>query len=237
MPHAIWMSVLMMAGSAWAQDGARGHWSGSIDVPETALKVEVDLDKTAKGWVGSIAIPAQGNAAMALEAIAFQNGKWTFRIKGVPGAPTFSGTISEDGKTMSGDFTQGPGVIAFKLARNGEPKVEEPKSSPAVAKEFTGQWEGTLEAGTTLRLIVKIANGEAGSTAVMISVDQGGQEILVSAITQKDAKLSLDVKMINGGYEGEINKEGTELNGTWTQGPNSFPLKFKKAAGAQPQKN
>jgi hypothetical protein len=38
------------------------------------------------------------------------------------------------------------------------------------------------------------------------------------------------VKMVGGQYEAEINKEGSELNGTWTQGGNGLPLKLKKAA-------
>jgi hypothetical protein len=36
--------------------------------------------------------------------------------------------------------------------------------------------------------------------------------------------------MVGGRYEGEINKEASELTGTWTQGANGFPLKLKKAA-------
>jgi hypothetical protein len=229
MRKTLLLSVVMMAGSAWAQEGAKGHWSGSIEVPGNTMGVEVDLDKTAKGWVGSIGIPSQGTSGMPLDAIAFQDGKWTFRIKGIPGDPTFTGAISEDGKTMAGDFKQGPGVLPFKLTRTGEPKVEAAKTSPPVAKEFTGTWEGTLEAGQSLRLKLIIANGPDGATAKMISLDQGGVEIPASAITQKDAKLSVEVKMVNGGYEAEINKEGATLTGTWTQGGNGLPLVLKKA--------
>lgn len=234
MQRAIWLGVLVMAGSAWAQEGARGHWSGAIEVPGQALGVEVDLDKTVKGWVGFVGIPAQNMSGMPLEAIAFQDGKWTFRIKGIPGEPTFTGAISADGKAMSGDFKQGPGVLPFQLARTGDPKVVvvEAKASAPVAKEFTGRWEGALELGRTLRLVLTITNGEAGATAKMVSVDQGGVEIPVSTITQKDAKVKLDVKLINGGYEAEISKEGTELNGTWSQNGKSFPLQLKKAGGA-----
>jgi hypothetical protein len=41
--------------------------------------------------------------------------------------------------------------------------------------------------------------------------------------------------MVGGNYKGEINKEGTELNGTWTQAGNEFPLKLRKKA-AEPAK-
>jgi hypothetical protein len=230
------IGVLSMAGalSVWAQDGARGHWSGSVELPNRSLAMEVDLDKGANGWVGSISIPAQNASGIPLDAITVTDKKCTFRIKGAPGDPTFTGTVSADGKTMTGDLTQGPGSFPFKFSRTGDPKIEEAKASPAVAKEFIGTWEGTLQGGQqALRLVLKISNEAAGGKAVLISLDQGGVEIPVSEIEQKDAKLTLTVKTVGGKYEGEINKEGSELNGTWAQGGGSAPLKFKKAAAQE----
>jgi hypothetical protein len=215
--------------SVWAQDGPRGHWSGSLEAPDHPIAMEVDLDKAANGWIGSISIPEQNATGIPLDAVTFANGKCTFHLTGAPGDPTFTGTFSADGKTMAGDFTQGPATIPFKFSRTGDPKVEEAKASPAVAKDFLGTWEGTLE-GPGLRLILKMSNDAGGAKAVLITVDQGGAEIPVSTIDQKDSKVTLMVKMVGGQYEAEINKEGSELNGTWTQGGNSFPLKLKKAA-------
>jgi hypothetical protein len=130
---------------------------------------------------------------------------------------------------MTGDFTQGSGKFPFKFTRTGDPKVEEVKPSPAVAKNFVGTWEGTLE-GPGLRLVLKISNDESGAKATLNSLDQGNIELPVSAIAQKDSKLMIEVKMVGGQYEAEINKESTELTGTWTQRGNSLPLKLKKAA-------
>jgi hypothetical protein len=223
---ALWIAGVL---SGWAQDGPRGHWSGSVQVPNQSLAMEVDLDRGPNGWIGSISIPAQNASGIPLEAIAFANGKCTFRLKGAPGDPTFNGTLSTDGKTITGDFTQGPGTFPFKFSRTGEPKVEEAKASPAVAKAFLGTWEGTLE-GPGLRLVLKISNDASGAKAFLISLDQGEAEIPVSAIDQKDSKLTLLVKIVGGQYEAEINKEGSELIGTWTQGGNGLPLKLKKAA-------
>ena len=223
---ALWIGGVL---SVWAQDGPRGHWSGSVEVPNQALAMEVDLDKGPNGWTGSISIPAQNASGLPLNAITVANGKCTFHIKGAPGDPTFTGNLSADGNTMAGDFTQGGGTFPFKFSRTGDPKVQEAKASPAVAKEFLGTWEGKLE-GPGLRLTLKMSNDASGAKAVLISVDQGGAEIPVSAIDQKDSKLMLVVKMVGGQYEAEINKEGSELNGTWTQGGNGLPLKLKRAA-------
>jgi len=228
--NRIAIGAFLMAGtlSICAQDAPRGHWSGSVEVPGQSLAMEVDLDHVTNGWIGSVSIPAQNASGIPLDAISFTNGKCTFHIKSAPGDPTFVGTFSADGKTMTGELTQGPGKFPFKFARAGEPRVEVTKSSPPLAKEYLGDWEGTLDAGQALRLILKMSNDAGEAKAVLVSVDQGGAEIPVSAIEQKNSKLTLALKAIDGQYQAEINKEGSELNGTWTQGGNDFPLKLRK---------
>lgn len=233
MPSAhtvLWAAALLAAGTLSAQDGPRGHWTGAIDLPNQSLQVKVDLDKTPQGWIGSASVPAQNATGIPLDAIAFADGKCTFRFKGGPGDPTFKGNLSQDGKTLSGDFTQGPGSFPFKLTRSGDPKVEVMKDSLAVAKEFLGTWEGALDAGgQTLRLVLKLSNEANGAKGTLISVDQGGAEIPVASIEQTGMKLSLTVRVVGGEFKGEINTEGTDLTGTWTQGGNDLPLKLKKA--------
>ena len=216
--------------SLWAQDGPRGHWSGSVEVTSQALAMEIDLDKGQNGWFGSVSIPAQNASGIPLDAISFTDGKITFRLKGAPGDPTFTGTLAAGGKTMEGTFTQGSGAFPFKFSRTGDPKVEQAKASPPVAKEFLGTWEGKLQ-GPGLRLVLKMSNDAGGAKAVLISVDQGGTEIPVSTIDQEDSKLRLMVNMVGGRYEAEINEEASELNGTWVQRGNGLPLTLKKAAG------
>ena len=66
-----------------------------------------------------------------------------------------------------------------------------------------------------------------------LSISTTCAEILVSAIDQRDSKLTLVSSMVGRKYEAEINREGTELNGTWTQGDNRLPLKLKRAAAQE----
>ena len=218
------------AGAVSAQNDIRGHWSGSIDTPAGALGMEVDLDKTTSGWIGSVSIPAQNATGIPLGSITFADGKASFLFKGGPGTPAYNGTLSADGKTLDGTFSQGPQSLPLKLTRTGEAKVELPKASPAVAAEFVGNWEGTVNFGAPLRLVLTISNGKDGAEAVMISLDQGNAQIPVSAVIQKGTKLTLDVKAVGGSYEGEMNKEGTEISGTWTQLGNGTALLLKKSA-------
>jgi hypothetical protein len=232
----LWRSVLILSGLALplsisAQTDMRGHWSGDLEIPNGTITFEFDLDKTATGWIGSASIPAQNASGLPLEAISFSEGKGSFRIKGAPGDPTFTGTLSADGKTLEGQFSQGTAQLPLKLKRTGDAKVEVAKPSPPVAAEFLGTWEGALEAGGgSLRLVLTVSNGQAGSEATLVSVDQGNAQIPVSTITQTGKKLVLQVNAVGGGYEGEINAEGTQLTGSWTQQGNTLPLTLKKAA-------
>jgi hypothetical protein len=99
-----------------------------------------------------------------------------------------------------------------------------------VAAEFVGTWEGTINFGAPLRVVLTISNGKDGAEAQIVSLDQGNAQIPVSAITQKGTKLTLEVKAVGGGYEGEMNKESTQIDGTWTQVGMGTPLLLKKAA-------
>jgi uncharacterized protein len=220
---------LYLAAPVLAQD-PRGHWSGTVSIPNQPLSMEVDLEKAASGWIGSISIPAQNISGLPLEAVHFTDGKVSFRIKGPPGDPTFTGTLSDGGKTLSGDFTQGPGNFPFRFSRTGDPKVELLKANVSIAKEFLGTWEGTLDAGELLPLVLRISNESSGATAVIISPKQNNAQVPVNTIEQMESKLTLEAKLVGGRYEAEINRDGSELSGSWTQAGNTFPLKLKKTA-------
>jgi hypothetical protein len=224
------LSVLLGSSVLSAQSDIRGHWSGAVDTHDGSMAMEVDLEKTANGWIGSITIPARGSSGLPLDGITFTDGKGSFHLPGGPESAGFTGTLSADGKTLDGAFTAGPQSLPLKLTRTGEAKVELPRSSPAVAPEFVGSWEGTVKFDVPLRIVLTILNGKDGAEARVVSLDQGNAQISVSAVTKKGTKLSLDVKAVGGSYEGEINKENTEINGTWTQVGVSTPLLLKKAA-------
>lgn len=45
-------------------------------------------------------------------------------MDGVRGNPTFKGTLSKDGKSLSGQFTQSGQVIPFALTRTGDARIK-----------------------------------------------------------------------------------------------------------------
>ena len=118
---------------------ASGHWEGTLQIPGMELNVEVDLGKNSKGeWMGTISIPAQNMKGFPLSNVAGQAKSVSFLMKGIPGDPTFQGALSPDGKTISGDFSQGGVSLPFSLIRKGDAKIEAPAKSTPISKELAG---------------------------------------------------------------------------------------------------
>jgi hypothetical protein len=216
--------------SAQSTPAGSGHWEGAITVQGKDLRLAIDLvARTADKWEGAAAFPDMNAQGLVLSGITVQGQAVTFGVKGVPGDPTFKGTLSKDSKTLAGDFTQGPVAGTFTLAWKSEAKLEAPPKNAAVGKDFEGTWEGALVVnGTTLRLTLKLANVDGAATGTLISLDQGNAEIPLSVIEQTNAHLKFTVPAVGGSYDGDL-KDG-QLAGTWTQGPGALPLSFKRAA-------
>lgn len=228
---AVVLLALGIASAAFAQapaPSAAGHWVGTLKTPAQPLEVEVDLKPgTPPAWVGTISIAAQNMKAFPLSSIEVQGKAVSFAMANIPGTPGFKGTLSDDGASLSGDFSQGGGSIPFTMARKGDAVIAAPVKSTAITKELEGAWAGTLTVGErTLRLNLKLATGAVGATGSIVSVDQGGVEIPISTIVQAGSQLTLELPTIAGKYAGAL-KDG-KLVGTWSQGPGSMPLEFSR---------
>jgi hypothetical protein len=208
-----------------------GHWEGTVQVPDMELKIEVDLAKNSKGQLaGTFAQPAQGVKGLPLSTVAVEGRSVRFVIKAGPEVSTFSGTLSDDGKSLSGEVTQGGQSLPFSLTRTGDARIAPVPKSPPIGKELVGTWNGTLDAeGRQIRLVLKMANQPDGTaTGTIVSLDGSGVEIPI-AIAHKASNVTIDVPSVGIKYVGVLNAAGTELVGTWTQGPGELPLTFRRA--------
>ncbi len=98
------------------------------------------------------------------------------------------------------------------------------------AQDITGTWQGTLQAGRELRIVIQISNADGGGLkAVMYSIDQGGQGLPANAVTLQGSTIRISVPGIGGTYEGTLNADRTSAAGTWTQGSGPLPLNLKRA--------
>ena len=106
----------------------------------------------------------------------------------------------------------------------------------AAAQDVTGDWAGTLDAGALkMRILVHIKKGAAGALeGTMDSLDQNAKGIKVSSITFQDSTLKFSVDVAHGQYEGKLKADGSEIDGTWTQGA-PMTLNLKRATGTEDQ--
>ncbi len=96
-----------------------GHWEGKIDIPQNPMNFNIDFQQDKEGlWKGDISIPLQQAKDIALEKITVTLPDVSFTIKGIPGNPGFKGQLSENNKTISGNFTQGGQTFPFSMERS-----------------------------------------------------------------------------------------------------------------------
>jgi CubicO group peptidase (beta-lactamase class C family) len=169
------LGLLLLTPRLASAADAAGRWEGSIDIPGSALGVAVTLQKGADGaWAGTIDIPQQGAKALPLRSVAVGE-TVTFAIDGVPGDPTFTGTLAKDGATIAGAFTQGPLNVPFHLARKTAPE--------AATVSALGDVDPQLEA---LRSTWKVPG-------MAVAVVRGGKVVYAEGFGHRDVEKTLPV--------------------------------------------
>jgi uncharacterized protein (TIGR03435 family) len=100
----------------------------------------------------------------------------------------------------------------------------------ARAQDLAGNWQGTLKAGKDLRVIFNVYKGDKDAwSAKMYSIDQGGQAIPVTSVTEHGSSIKISVDMIGGTFEGKLSEDGKTIAGAWTQGMQPLPLTLVRA--------
>jgi pimeloyl-ACP methyl ester carboxylesterase len=100
----------------------------------------------------------------------------------------------------------------------------------AHAQDITGDWQGTLKAGSQqLRIVLHVAKGDNGSwNGTLYSIDQGPDAIPVTSLNLQNSNLKFTVDAIRGSYDGNLSADAASIDGTWTQGQ-PMPLVFQRA--------
>lgn len=136
--------VLLTALPALADPRIVGHWQGAVDLPGAKLEFDVDLRAEGEAIAGDISIPAQQLHDYALSGVSFDDGAIRFVMAGIPGEPTFSGTLSADGSRIAGTLSQGAGSFPFELV-NGAQAAAGAQSSlaglDAVLEKAVADWK------------------------------------------------------------------------------------------------
>ena len=204
----------------------QGSWQGTLEAGGTKLRVVLTVTKSDAGaYAGKLDSIDQG-ATIPIDTITVNGDAVRLEIKSP--AIVFEGTLNKERTELTGTFTQSdqPFPLSFK-------RSEQSAVVPPPAKDFEGSWQGTLEAGgQKLRLVVTVTKSDAGAYAGKFdSLDQGAT-IPIDTIKVNGDAVRLEIKSPAIVFEGTLNKERTELSGTFTQGDQQFPLTLKRSEHA-----
>lgn len=203
--------------------GFEGSWQGTLEAGGTKLRVALIVTKSDAGtYAGKLDSIDQG-ATIPIDTITVNGDAVRVEIKSP--AIVFEGTLNQERTELTGTFTQGgqPFPLSFK-------RSEQAPVVPPTGKDFAGAWQGTLEAaGTKLRLALTITKSDAGAYAGKFdSLDQGAT-LPIDIIKVDGDAVHVEIKAPGIVFDGTLNKERTELSGTFTQADQKFPLTFKRS--------
>lgn len=199
-----------------------GHWEGVIQLPQAELQIAVDLqqDATSGAWTGTIDIPAQKAEDLPLEPITVNGQTVNFAIKGLPGNPTFEGTL--EGAEIKGTFTQAP-PIPFSLTRG----------AGTTGTDAAGTWQGAIELPQgPLEVTIDLTQNNGAWTGVIDIPAQQAQDLLLEPVAVDGQTVKATIKGVPGNPTFTGTLAGNELKGDFTQGA---PTPFRLSRGtAQP---
>jgi uncharacterized protein (TIGR03435 family) len=93
-------------------------------------------------------------------------------------------------------------------------------------KDITGNWQGTLQAGKGLRIVMKITKDDGRLKALSYSIDQGGQPLPITSITVQGTSVNFEIKSLEVTYVGTLSPDGNTISGNQTQGGQTHVLNF-----------
>lgn len=156
-----------------------GDWQGEIRLPGQPLSVTIHLKQADGSWSGTIDIPQQKAKDLTLSDFTVADGVISFKIKGVPGEPTFKGSLDAQGASLSGKFSQGGQSFEFGLTR----------ASAAQKAEKADDAKLTAE----LREMIKQALAVWHTPGVAVAVIRDGKVLLSEGFGQRNLAKNLPV--------------------------------------------
>jgi hypothetical protein len=152
----LWLAGLwlLVPAAVLAATNPAGVWEGTLKGPAGELSIVFNLHRDGGKWAAEMDFPAQGVSGLPLANFKVDGAAIGVTLPG-PGNPHYAGKLSEDGKSISGTFTQGGISLPLDLKWKSEPRAVEtapPARNTGDVQVLEGVWEGVLaEGGNQLR--------------------------------------------------------------------------------------
>lgn len=185
------------------------------------LHVTAAPDGSLSGTLDSI---DQGANGIPCADFKVEGDTFSFRVPPVNGS--WKGTVSADGTTLKGTWTQGRSMD-LTFTRDTFVAAEKPSI-------VDGVWLGSVQVGgRALRAQIKVKSDRSGSEFCSFdSLDQGVVDWECANASLNGTDFSFDVPKVRGKWSGKLSSDHQTLAGKWTQGDSTYTLDFSKQTAA-----
>ena len=213
-----------IAAECQVQTKVAGDWHGSLHTAGGELHLVLHITRGQDGSLGATLDSVDQNAnGIPVTKITLKGSELEMTVSAVHGS--YDGKVNADGTVIKGVWFQGQ---PLQLEFNRMPEQKSPAHGSPSTWDLDDTWLGSIDAGAIrLRIVFHIRSTPGGLAATMDSPDQGAMGIPVTSVTREGSLFRLEMKQIDGRYEGQISEDKTSIVGTWIQRGNSTALVLK----------
>jgi hypothetical protein len=219
-------AVLFLAAALSAQTTPAGHWEGVLKAEGREIGLTLDLARNDKSeWIASMG--AQNATGLVVKDLAVEGSSVKFMAVEIQMAKV--DLTLADGK-LSGTIATARGPLPVEFKRTGDAKVQLPAASPAVSKDLEGDWIGTVKTpGPELEITVHFKNQP--DRTVLATIDIPAQNAIgmpINDVKQSGEKVEFGLKIAQASFQGNLDKERSELKGQLGHGDQQMQVLLKK---------
>jgi pimeloyl-ACP methyl ester carboxylesterase len=156
-------------------DGIVGTWEGVLEAAGLRLVFHLEADDDG-AFTGTMDSPDQGATGIPATSVTFESGTLVFAVQTL--GMRYEATLSEDGATLEGTFTQGAAQLPLVLTRVAEASQPDRPQNPQ--PPFPYEVEDALvdnpRAGVTLSATITTPRGSGPFPAVVLVSGSGPQD-------------------------------------------------------------
>lgn len=205
-----------------------GHFDGAIHAPFGDISVAIDLAVENGRLLGRFSNPSEQIHGLPFAAVVVDGSSIELKLKTGSEAQTFRGTLSADGRSISGKFLVSVYGVPFDLTRSGDARFDAPPTSPAIAQAFAGVWRGELAMPeASLPIVLTLTNRDQQTAVGTWGSDEAVQIPVTIGID--GSRVTIASPVTRGRFTGTIDSDGMRLVGTFSEGALELPLTLQKS--------
>ncbi len=204
---------------AQAAPSVAGDYAGNLG---GSLHLRLHIKNDGGALSGTLDSPDQGANGLGCADFHLDGDALTFSVPVVHG--TWKGTVSADGKRLTGTWDQGS-PMPLEFTRDTFAPAQKPS-------RVDGIWLGVLQAGSaSLHIQLHVRSDNKGQEFCSLdSLEQHARGLECAKVTLAGDDFAFDVPVVMGHYAGKLSADGNSLTGTWSQNGNSLPLGLDRQA-------